>query len=83
MPASNPFFPENEVAAGFPLTQAAAGSTAFVPDRVLKAAQELQTVPRVVVPTHQQVCVSAPYSTVTLLARLRGWSTSQPRRTAR
>jgi hypothetical protein len=83
MPASNPCFRENAVAAGFLSTQAAAGSTAFVLDRVLKAARELQTVPRVVVPTHQQVCVSAPYSTVTLLARLRGWSTSQPRRTAR
>ena len=27
-------------------------------------------------------CPAARYSTVTLLARLRGWSTSQPRRTA-
>ena len=83
MPANSPCFPENEVAAGLPLTQAAGGSVAFVLGRVLRTAPELQTVPRVVVPTHQQVCVSAPYSTVTLLARLRGWSTSQPRRTAR
>ena len=83
MPASNPCFPENEVAPGLPLTQAAVGSAAFVMGRVLKAAREAQTVPRVVLPAHQQVCVSAPYSTVTLLARLRGWSTSQPRRTAR
>ncbi len=71
------------MAAGFLFTQAAASSTAFVLDRMLKAAPELQTVPRVVTPTHQQVCVDTPYSTVTLLARLRGWSTSQPRRTAR
>ena len=83
MPASSPCFRGNEVTAGLLLSRAAAGGTAFVLDRMLKAARELQTVARVVVPTHQQVCVSAPYSTVTLLARLRGWSTSQPRRTAR
>lgn len=34
------------------------------------------------VPTDTAVLLATIYSTVTLFARLRGWSTSQPRRTA-
>ena len=31
---------------------------------------------------HERLALGTSYSTVTLLARLRGWSTSHPRRTA-